>query len=93
MNNTNENPCDRTGHDHSNGAHTPDCAYTIAKALPVAPDDALADDAWKKIMDLAEKHALVVQAYGGSATLATPAAQRDAGIRNKCLRMARFREE
>lgn len=63
------------------------------KALPAAPDDALADDAWKKIMDLAEKHALIVQAYGGSATLATPAAQRDAGLRNKCLRMARFKEE
>lgn len=63
------------------------------QALLVAPDDALADDAWAKIMALAEKHALIVQAYGGSATLATPAAQRDAGLRNKCLRMARFREE
>ncbi len=63
------------------------------QAFSNAPNDAQADDAWKKIMVLAERYALVVQAYGGSATLATPAAQRDAGIRNKCLRMVRFREE
>ncbi len=52
-----------------------------------APSDASANAAWDQIMKIAAPHALIVSAGGGVATLATPAAQRDAGIRNRVLRM------
>ena len=55
-----------------------------------APSDMAADAAWDHIMKIAEAHALIVSAGGGVATLATPAAQRDAGIRNRVLRMGLF---
>lgn len=52
-----------------------------------APNDAAASRAWEQIMKIAQKHALIVQAYGGVATLAVPEEQRKAGIRNRVLRM------
>ena len=51
-----------------------------------APDDATAEAAWGEIMALAERHALIIFAYGGVATLAVPSAQRKAGIRETVLR-------
>ena len=57
------------------------------------PDDAQAAKAWGEIMKIARSHALIVQAYGGVATLATPEAQREAGIRDKTLRMSNFEPE
>ena len=57
-----------------------------------APDDASAGKAWETIMQIARDHALVVSASGGAATLATPEAQRQAGIRGKVLRMHMMNE-
>jgi hypothetical protein len=57
------------------------------KARPT-PTDQAADAAWDKIMAIAEEHALIVQSYGGVATLAVPVEQRKAGIRDRCLRAA-----
>ena len=64
----------------------------VAKSGP-APDDAAADRAWVQIMEIARKHALIVQAYGGVATLAIPSEQRKAGIREQTLRMELFELE
>ena len=50
------------------------------------PSDAQTEATWNQIMQLARAHALIVSAYGGVATLAVPAEQRKAGIRNKTLR-------
>lgn len=58
-----------------------------------APNDEAAESAWDSIMDIAEKHALIVSAYGGVATLAIPSEQRNAGIREKVLRMGLFELE
>jgi hypothetical protein len=58
-----------------------------------APSDADAEKAWDRIMRIAEQHALVVQAYGGVATLAIPAEQRKAGIREQTLRAGLFELE
>lgn len=52
-----------------------------------APADTACDEAWDRIMEIARDHALVVQASGGVATLATAHAQREAGLREKVLRM------
>lgn len=51
-----------------------------------APDDKKAHAAWERIMQIAAEHALIVQAYGGVATLAIPEEQRKAGIREQVLR-------
>jgi hypothetical protein len=58
-----------------------------------APDDATAEQAWTEIMRIAERHALIVDAYGGVATLAVPEEQRKAGLREKVLRMGLFELE
>lgn len=58
-----------------------------------APSDEEAAKVWKQIMDLAAPCALIVQAYGGVATLAMPDEQRKAGIRNQTLRMELFELE
>jgi hypothetical protein len=43
------------------------------------------DQAWTEVMELATRHALIVQAYGGTATLAHPREQRRVGIRARTL--------
>ena len=58
-----------------------------------APSDENAATAWKKIMEIAEKHALIVQAYGGTATLVMPDEQRKAGIRERVLSAGYFNLE
>ncbi len=55
---------------------------------PEAPSDEQAGKAWDRIMEIASKHALIVQAYGGVATLAVPYEQRKAGVREACLEAA-----
>lgn len=55
-----------------------------------APSDEEAGAAWDQIMAIAEKNALIVQAYGGVATLAIPSEQRTAGCRENVLRMGLF---
>jgi len=52
-----------------------------------APMDDDATRAWDQIMTIAREHCLVVQAASGVATLATPSAQRESGLRDKVLRM------
>lgn len=64
----------------------------MASTLKAAPSDAACDVAWAKIMRLAVDHGLVVQAYGGVATLATPGAQREQGVRAQVLRASMMRE-
>jgi hypothetical protein len=54
--------------------------------MKVAPDDDKCLDAWKQIMRLATEHCLILQAYGGVATLALPEEQRKAGVRSNVLR-------
>mgnify|MGYP000889981721 CR=1 FL=1 len=49
--------------------------------FPPAPSDAACEQAWGQIMKLAEEHCLIVQAYGGVATLAVPEEQRKQGVR------------
>ena len=58
-----------------------------------APSDQEAAKAWKKIMAIAEAHALICQAYSGTATLAMPDEQRKAGIRENVLQMGCFEPE
>jgi len=57
------------------------------------PSDDACSAAWKQIMAIAEPHALIVQAYGGVATLAVPEEQRRAGIREKVLQAGLFKPE
>ncbi|MGH9022589.1 MAG: hypothetical protein ACRDV9_05750 [Acidimicrobiia bacterium] len=58
-----------------------------------APSDEEAGAAWDSIMKIAEKNALIVQAYGGVATLAMPSEQRKAGVREQTLRAGLFELE
>ena len=58
-----------------------------------APSDAQAEKAWGEIMTIAERNALIVQAYGGVATLAVPVEQRKAGVREQVLRAGLFELE
>ena len=57
-----------------------------------APDDATCDRAWDEIMRIARLHALIVDAAGGIATLATPFRQRERGCRARVLRMHQMDE-
>ena len=59
---------------------------------PQVPTDSVVGKVWDSIMKIAERHALIVQAYGGVATLAMPDEQRKAGLREQVLRMVRMRE-
>lgn len=61
-------------------------------ALAPAPSDADAERAYGEIMRTAQAHGLIVQAAGGVATIAIPAEQRKAGIREHVLKMVRMRE-
>ncbi len=51
----------------------------------VAPTDEAADAAWDRIMKEAAQHCLIVQAFGGTCTLAVPEEQRKACIRQRVL--------
>lgn len=55
-----------------------------------APSDREAMRAWRECMSLAERHALVAQAYGGVAVLMLPEEQRKIGRRGACLMAAGF---
>ena len=57
------------------------------------PADAEAHKAWDQIMVIAGSHALIVQACGGVATLATPEEQRKAGLRERVLATGLFEQE
>lgn len=50
-----------------------------------APSDEEAVRVWDKIMPMAALAGLIVQVYGGVATLATPEEQRKAGVRQHVL--------
>jgi len=50
-----------------------------------APPDREALKAWKQIMDIASKHALITFAYGGMAILQIPSEQRRTGHRQEVL--------
>ena len=43
------------------------------------------DKQWAEVMALAERYNLIIQAYGGVATLAHPEEQHKAGIRTRTL--------
>lgn len=58
-----------------------------------APSDEQAAKAWDQIMQIAEAHALIIQSYGGVATLATPEEQRKAGLRDRTLAAVGFERE
>ncbi len=59
-----------------------------------APSDAAAEAAWEEIMAIASRHALILEAYGGVATLALPRAQREVpGLRERVLRIGLFELE
>lgn len=66
-------------------------AYTAKNGPPPSDEEAAA--AWDRIMKDAAHHALIVQAYGGVATLAIPAEQRRAGIRERILKMELYELE
>lgn len=61
--------------------------------MKTAPPDAACAKAWERIMEIASSHALILQAYGGTATLALPANQRTAGIRQRVLFAHDMQEE
>lgn len=42
-------------------------------------------ESWERLMKNAENHCLIAQAYGGTATLAKPGAQREGHVRDKVL--------
>ena len=50
-----------------------------------APSDVTAGKAWEAIMEIATQNCLIVNAYGGVATLAMPDEQRKAGLRERIL--------
>jgi hypothetical protein len=54
--------------------------------MKTAPDDKTCLEAWNQIMQIAKDHCLILQAYGGVATLAIPEEQRKAGVRQNVLR-------
>jgi hypothetical protein len=58
-----------------------------------APSDEEADEVYARIMNEAAAYALVISAGGGVACIATPRAQRMAGVRNQVLRMGLFELE
>jgi hypothetical protein len=60
--------------------------------FPPAPSDAACDAAWDQIMGIAKRHALVIEAYGGVATLAVPTEQRSHGLRAGVLKMHEMTE-
>ncbi len=62
------------------------------KAKRSAPSDEKCMKAWEQIMEKATEHCLIVGSYGGTATLALPEEQRNAGIREKVL-TAHYRKE
>jgi len=64
----------------------------VAKNGPAAGDDT-AEEAWDAIMGIARDNGLIVQAYGGVATLAIPREQRSAGVRERVLRMGMWELE
>ena len=47
--------------------------------------DEVAGAIWKQLMSDAKEHCLLAQAYSGTATLATPAKQREKGVRERIL--------
>jgi len=55
------------------------------RAKASAPPDDAAERAYEEILKRAELFGLVVQAYGGVATIAIPREQRSAGIRARVL--------
>lgn len=57
-----------------------------------APSDAACVKAWERIMEIASSHALILQAYGGTAILALPTEQRSRGIRQRVLFAHEMRE-
>ena len=63
------------------------------RATRPTPTDEAAEKAWEKVMEIAEANGLIVQAYGGVATLAVPEEQRKAGIRERVLRAGLFELE
>lgn len=60
--------------------------------LTTVPTDQECHAAWDMIMRIAERHALIVSAGGGVATLACPEEQRNAGVREKVLRAHQMQE-
>lgn len=58
-----------------------------------APSDKEAERVYEEIMKRAELAGLIVQAYGGVATIAIPVEQRKAGIRERVLRAGLFELE
>ncbi len=48
---------------------------------------------WQEVMKLAEKYGFILQAYGGTATLATQENQKQAGIWEKCQAMNKGPQE
>jgi hypothetical protein len=46
------------------------------------------DRAWDQVMDLAKRHGLIAQAYGGTAILLHPDEQREQGIYEQCRKMS-----
>lgn len=57
-----------------------------------APADSVANARYSALLKDAEKHGLIVQAYGGVATIAIPSEQRKAGIRDRVLAAACLNE-
>lgn len=62
------------------------------RTWPVAPAPAATERAWKQIADIATAHCLILQAYGGTMTLATPEVQREHGLREQVLRTHQTRD-
>lgn len=50
--------------------------------------DMTREEAYAQIAQIAEKHALIAQAFGGVITVVHPETQRAHGIEEKCLYMA-----
>lgn len=64
-----------------------------AQGFALAPTDAEAEAVYERVVSLAAAAGLVVQAYGGVATLATPTEQRRAGLRERTLAAVRLEEQ
>lgn len=57
-----------------------------------APPDAQAEQTYTTLLKQAEAAGLIVQAYGGVATLAIPSEQRKAGVRQTVLQAHQLNE-
>jgi len=82
---------------HYDTDYAPKCGCRCHLKLPsgykLAPSDVEANRLYVQALAMAEAGGLIVQAYGGVATIAVPEEQRKAGIRDRVLEAHMMKEQ